>query len=111
MSDHRIEQRVQTIGRELFDLAQSVRGHSVGQWMDNLLMRFSMRDERVKTQLFRFIDVLPVLGTSEQINGHLRQYLLQADGDLSPVMRTGLHAVPEHGVIAQQVARLATNNA
>jgi len=39
-------------------------------------MDVGMRDERVKAQLFRFIDVLPVLGTPGQINAHLREYLM-----------------------------------
>ncbi|HEY5753642.1 MAG TPA: proline dehydrogenase family protein [Chthoniobacterales bacterium] len=41
------------------------------------LMDWSMRDERFKTELFRFVDVLPTLRDSKSVLGHLREYLVQ----------------------------------
>src|SRR6266481_4840993 len=38
------------------------------------LMALSMRDERFKVQLFRFVDVLPSLRRSGEIVGHLNEY-------------------------------------
>ena len=38
-------------------------------------MAWAMNDEAVKVQLFRFIDVLPMLTTPEDIARHLEEYL------------------------------------
>src|SRR5438128_12112747 len=38
------------------------------------LMALSMRDERFKVQLFRFVDVLPSLRNSREIVEHLNEY-------------------------------------
>src|ERR671934_987024 len=41
------------------------------------LMTLSMRDEKLKLQLFRFVDVLPSLRTSREIVEHLQEYFAQ----------------------------------
>src|SRR4029453_10769168 len=42
------------------------------------LMTLSMRDEQLKLQLFRFVDVLPSLRTSGEIVDHLQEYFSEA---------------------------------
>jgi RHH-type proline utilization regulon transcriptional repressor/proline dehydrogenase/delta 1-pyrroline-5-carboxylate dehydrogenase len=42
------------------------------------LMTLSMRDEQLKQQLFRFVDVLPSLRTSGEIVQHLQEYFAEA---------------------------------
>src|SRR5262249_45976695 len=42
------------------------------------LMALSMHDERFKTQLFRFVAVLPSLRTSREIIQHLQEYFRDA---------------------------------
>jgi len=42
------------------------------------LMMLSMRDEQLKQQLFRFVDVLPSLSTSGEIVQHLQEYFAEA---------------------------------
>jgi RHH-type transcriptional regulator, proline utilization regulon repressor / proline dehydrogenase / delta 1-pyrroline-5-carboxylate dehydrogenase len=42
------------------------------------LMTLSMRDEQLKLQLFRFVDVLPSLRTSGEIVEHLQEYFAEA---------------------------------
>jgi len=51
-----------------FSRIRGARGAGEGSRWERYLMDVGMRDERVKAQLFRFIDVLPVLGTPGQIN-------------------------------------------
>src|SRR6266702_323157 len=41
-------------------------------------MILSMRDERLKHQLFRFVDVLPSLSTSGEVVEHLQEYFVEA---------------------------------
>jgi RHH-type proline utilization regulon transcriptional repressor/proline dehydrogenase/delta 1-pyrroline-5-carboxylate dehydrogenase len=56
------------------------------------LMTLSMRDEELKLQLFRFVDVLPSLRTSGEIVEHLREYFADAHNSrtLSEFLGTGM---------------------
>ncbi len=53
------------------------------------LMALSMRDERLKVQLFRFVDVLPSLRHSREIIEHLNEYF--SDDGFGPFVGTGVH--------------------
>src|ERR1043166_18760 len=71
-----VERRTQEIGRELFRRAREGRvNFSLNRWLDERLMAVAMHDEARKTQLFRLVDTLPALQSSQQINAHLREYL------------------------------------
>ncbi|HEY5914010.1 MAG TPA: proline dehydrogenase family protein, partial [Verrucomicrobiae bacterium] len=56
------------------------------------MMDWAMRDEHFKTQLFRFVDVLPTLTSSSEIARHLDEYLGPDQVELSPALRLGLKA-------------------
>src|SRR5437867_10418532 len=52
------------------------------------LMTLSMRDERFKVQLFRFVDVLPSLRRSREIIEHLNEYF--SDDGFGPLVNAGV---------------------
>src|SRR5437667_6433437 len=54
------------------------------------LMALSMHDERFKTQLFRFVAVLPSLRRSSEIIQHLQEYFGDSDDGFHPLVRTGV---------------------
>ncbi len=56
------------------------------------MMAFSMRDEKFKVQMFRFVDVLASLRRSGDIVEHLREYFAGMDNSIVPMMKTGLRA-------------------
>src|SRR6266567_2172233 len=56
------------------------------------LMDWSMRDEHFKTQLFRFVDVLPMLNAASSVSRHLKEYLDNEQVNLSPALRVALAA-------------------
>jgi RHH-type proline utilization regulon transcriptional repressor/proline dehydrogenase/delta 1-pyrroline-5-carboxylate dehydrogenase len=56
------------------------------------LMEWSMQDPAFKTQLFRFVDVLPALDSSAEIVRHLQEYLGDKAVALHPALKTGLAA-------------------
>src|SRR5271157_2745446 len=56
------------------------------------IMEWSMKDPAFKTQLFRFVDVLPSLSSSAEIVRHLQEYLGDKAVELNPALRTGLAA-------------------
>ncbi|PYJ68587.1 MAG: L-glutamate gamma-semialdehyde dehydrogenase [Verrucomicrobia bacterium] len=52
------------------------------------LMALSMRDERFKAQLFRFVDVLPSLRRSSEVVEHLDEYF--SDDGFGPLVNVGV---------------------
>ena len=56
------------------------------------LMEWSMKDPAFKTQLFRFVDVLPTLTSSSEIVRHLQEYLGDKAVELNPALKAGLAA-------------------
>jgi RHH-type proline utilization regulon transcriptional repressor/proline dehydrogenase/delta 1-pyrroline-5-carboxylate dehydrogenase len=54
------------------------------------LMALSMHDERFKTQLFRFVAVLPSLRGSSEIIQHLREYFSNGEGGFHPLVGVGV---------------------
>lgn len=56
------------------------------------LMEWSMADPAFKTQLFRFVDVLPSLQSSTEVVRHLQEYLGDRAVALNPAFKIGLAA-------------------
>src|SRR5881394_2063074 len=54
------------------------------------MMALSMRDERFKVQMFRFVDVLPSLRKSGEIVQHLEEYFAGMRDGFAPVIQTGV---------------------
>src|SRR5215813_13003070 len=87
-----IEPKVRQFGEQVFALMDAAEPPSLfsKKGFYGTLMEWSMRDEHFKTQLFRFVDVLPTLTSSSEVAKHLKEYL--GDADLSPALRVGLKA-------------------
>ena len=56
------------------------------------VMEWTMKDPAFKTQLFRFVDVLPSLNSSSEIVRHLQEYLGDKAVELHPALKAGLAA-------------------
>jgi RHH-type proline utilization regulon transcriptional repressor/proline dehydrogenase/delta 1-pyrroline-5-carboxylate dehydrogenase len=107
-----VERLAQDYGREIF--ARIGRQGPLPlspSWWDEHLMGWSMNDEAMKVQLFRFIDVLPLLHSPQEINRHLREYFAEI-GPHSPAwLRLGLRWLPQDGFVGRLLARTARGNA
>ena len=79
------------IGRELLKSARDYRSgvFSSRFWYDQL-MNWAMKDPAFKLQLFRFIDVFPMLHTPRLVHDYLVDYLSQPGVTLPPGMGLGL---------------------
>lgn len=79
MNRDSLQPYVAKIGAGLFAAMDEIGGSNPfsRKWVYKQLMEWSMRDERFKTALFRFVDVLPTLRDSKSVLGHLREYLVQ----------------------------------
>jgi RHH-type proline utilization regulon transcriptional repressor/proline dehydrogenase/delta 1-pyrroline-5-carboxylate dehydrogenase len=87
----RIEQRIQQLGSELWE---RIRGEvpgifNKGYWQGKL-MESVMADPSFKVDLFRFVDVLPTLQTTEQVQSHLKEYLMKPGRDVGLFMGTAM---------------------
>jgi RHH-type proline utilization regulon transcriptional repressor/proline dehydrogenase/delta 1-pyrroline-5-carboxylate dehydrogenase len=89
-----IEASVRRIGEGLFRLmdAHPSPGILSRKGAYARIMEWSMKDPAFKAQLFRFVDVLPSLGSSSEIVRHLQEYLGDKAVELGPAMKTGLAA-------------------
>jgi RHH-type proline utilization regulon transcriptional repressor/proline dehydrogenase/delta 1-pyrroline-5-carboxylate dehydrogenase len=73
-------------------------------WSDQL-MNWAMKDPAFKLQLFRFIDVFPMLNTPEMVHDYLVDYLSQPEVSLPPGMELGLKAGGlAKGLLAKTIA-------
>src|SRR6187397_1463800 len=89
------ESRTQQIGLDLFARARRLEKTSPSDgWLDRTLMRWGMRDEQLKAQLFRFVDVLPVLEDSRRVNAHIREYLTPVRDRLPMLSGRALRFLP-----------------
>src|SRR5437763_6707776 len=69
------------------------------------LMALSMHDERFKTQLFRFVAVLPSLRSSKEIIQHLEQYFGDSNDGFSPFVGIGIRGARTDPWISAAVLR------
>ncbi|MCB0407805.1 MAG: proline dehydrogenase family protein, partial [Bdellovibrionales bacterium] len=59
-------------------------------WWYGQIMDWSMRNESFKTQMFRFVDVLPYLNSGSEVARHLKEYFAENGEKLPPVFSFGL---------------------
>ncbi|HEY7088707.1 MAG TPA: proline dehydrogenase family protein [Tepidisphaeraceae bacterium] len=82
-----LEAQIRTTG---LDLWGRIRGQvpgifNKGYWQGRML-EWAMADPSFKIDLFRFVDVLPALQSSEQISSHMREYLLKPGRELPTLL-------------------------
>jgi RHH-type proline utilization regulon transcriptional repressor/proline dehydrogenase/delta 1-pyrroline-5-carboxylate dehydrogenase len=80
-------------------------------WWDERLMEWSMGDEAVKLQLFRFVDVLPMLHSPAAISHHLREYFGEAKGHVPAWLTLALRWLPSRGLLGRLLAATAHRSA
>ena len=88
-----IQAKIEQLGRQIFELVdKDSRSRSLFAKKDfyGLLMEWSMRDPLFKTQMFRFVDVLPTLRSSEEVVEHLSEYLNDTNTPVSAFLQGAL---------------------
>lgn len=72
-----IEESTQSLGRELFSLVRKEAPSLISTywWKEKAIMWFS-RDEELRTQLLRFVDVFPCLRTAVEKRQHIEEYFV-----------------------------------
>ena len=92
--DSAIERRIRELGEQL--LARMDTAPAAGmlsrKGLHARLIEWSLKDPAFKTQLFRFVDVLPSLQSNADIVRHLQEYLGDKAVELNPALQAGLAA-------------------
>lgn len=83
--------------------AIQIKGESIFNWMSEdsssifnkdywyeKIMNWSMKNEHFKTQMFRFVDVLPSLQSSPEITRHLKEYFAEGGEDIPSIFNMGV---------------------
>ena len=58
-------------------------------WWTGKVMDWSMKNEAFKIQMFRFVDVLPYLNTSDSLSRHIEEYFADDDANIPDVLKWG----------------------
>src|SRR5437870_315142 len=89
-----LEGRTRELGDQILAFMDVAEGPSIfsKKGLYGAMMEWAMRDEHFKTQLFRFVDVLPTLTSAGEVARHLKEYLGDDQVKLSPALRMGLKA-------------------
>jgi RHH-type proline utilization regulon transcriptional repressor/proline dehydrogenase/delta 1-pyrroline-5-carboxylate dehydrogenase len=107
-----VERLAQAYGHDLFArLDRRSPALFTPGWFDERMMEWSMADEAVKVQIFRLVDVLPMLVRPDQVTQHLHEYFEEAKAGLPGWARFGARWLPRRGFLANFVANLARSNA
>ncbi len=103
-----IEEETQSLGRHLFANLSETRPRIWNRrWWDDRMMAWSMQDESLKVQLFRFVDVLPMLGSADSVTEHLHEYLATVQDKLPMAVRVALGVARRTPFTRAAVARAA----
>ena len=85
-----LERRIEELGRDLWQEARRDPPKRFSNpWFTERVMAATTTDPQLRTQLFRFVDVLPMLETESQVLDHLKGYFAGVPGWLPWLIRTG----------------------
>lgn len=107
-SPSELEAAIAEIGQVLWQRMQGeVPGLFNADFWQGKLLEWAMRDADFRVDLFRFVDVLPVLKDRKQVFAHLKDYLLRENRPLPTVLAATLKAASGGltGVVAVEVIK------
>ncbi|HVJ64272.1 MAG TPA: proline dehydrogenase family protein [Bdellovibrionota bacterium] len=106
-----LEPRIFEIGKEIFELSNK---HQMGlfdkKFWSGKLMEWSMQNRDFKIEMFRFVDVLPALESSEQISEHIKAYFLRSGIEMSGFLKAGMVAATTGGITSKIAASTIKKN-
>ncbi len=86
-----LENLIRRKGESIFnDLESDSSSIFNKDWWYGRIMDWSMKNERFKTQMFRFVDVLPYLNSSSEVARHLKEYFADGGEELPGIFNFGL---------------------
>ncbi|NQV25495.1 MAG: L-glutamate gamma-semialdehyde dehydrogenase [Rhodopirellula sp.] len=81
------------------------------RWWDDRILSWAMADESVKVQMFRFVDVLPMLKDHQSVSRHLQEYFEEVNDHLPGAVRMVVDHAGPNTVLGRALSMNARNNA
>lgn len=107
-----IEQQTLKLGKFLLSQMDRRRPTMLDpRWWDDKMMRQLTSDDALKTQMFRFVDVLPTLKTHQTINRHLHEYFEEVKTHLPWAVKLGLDLTDNNPIFSRVLSYSARANA
>lgn len=107
-----VEAETQAIGQHLWKhLERRTPSVFERRWWDDRILSWAMSDESVKVQMFRFVDVLPMLKDHQSITRHLQEYFEDVRKHFPWAVRLMLELSQPNSVLGRAVALNARSNA
>ena len=108
----KIEETTQELGRHVFAHLSHRQPRIIERrWWDDRIMAWAMADESVKIQMFRFVDVLPMLRSTDAVVNHLREYFEEVRAALPTAVRLSLNVARPGTIAGRALAIAARRNA
>ncbi|MEL6179032.1 MAG: L-glutamate gamma-semialdehyde dehydrogenase, partial [Myxococcota bacterium] len=99
------EVAVRAIGEQILKLTE---GQSASifrrDYWNGQIMDWSMTRPDFKVEMFRFVDVLPVLNTSTEVARHIQEYFCRPDQDFPNALQWGLKSLAPGSMVARLAA-------
>ncbi len=116
-SNPHLESAISALGREIWsEMRGEVPGIFDKDFWQGRILEWAMKDPTFRADLFRLVDVLPVLKNRKQVWQHMRDYLLREGRPLPAVLGAalkaasgGLTGVVGVEIIKRNVVRMAEN--
>ena len=86
-----IQAAIKAKGETIFNMMES-EGQSIfnKDWWYGKVMEWSMKNEQFKTQMFRFVDVLPYLNSGGEVARHLKEYFAEGGQEMPSIFNVGV---------------------
>ncbi len=106
-----IENKVAEIAKRLYSEAiNSTPSIFDKRKWEGKVLEWAMKDDHFKTQLFRFIDVLPSLKNDYAVIRILKEYFSGESVDMLGIFKLGADDIPERGLMAKAAAKAIRTN-
>ena len=99
-----LESEIKARGRELFKIMEGETPSIFDKgWWTGKLMDWCMSNDSFKIQMFRFVDVLPYLITSESLSRHVEEYFAVDNEDIPSILKWGAKTAGIGGRLAGKI--------
>ncbi|MBI4213414.1 MAG: L-glutamate gamma-semialdehyde dehydrogenase [Chloroflexi bacterium] len=110
--DESVEAATISFGEQVLARARQHRPTAFQErWWEERILEWAMEDDALKAQLFRFVDVFPMLRSHSQVAQHLQAYFADPGLAFPAVAQWGLDFASENPVAARAVAMAVRRNA
>lgn len=111
LSPGRVDGRAGEIGRQVWERLSRFRPSVLeSRWYEEHLLEWVMSDESVKVQMFRFVDVLPMLKGHDDVARHLREYFHEVSTHLPWLVNRGIDIGTSNSILSRAIAYSARRN-